>query len=144
MSNSTEFYTGVNTARLINGDSVNVLDTLDGGYSMIVADPPYASGGGSIREKQRPTGEKYAKDSRFHDFDGDARDQRSWVSWMAKWMGEARDLCQDNAMIAVFTDWRQLPSVTDALQWGRLAVARGCGVGQGKSAPAAGALQTTM
>lgn len=117
MSNSTEFYTGVNTARLINGDSVNVLDTLDGGYSMIVADPPYASGGGSIREKQRPTGEKYAKDSRFHDFDGDARDQRSWVSWMAKWMGEARNLCQDNAMIAVFTDWRQLPSVTDALQW---------------------------
>lgn len=84
---------------------------------MVIADPPYASGGGSIREKQRPTGEKYAKDSRFEDFEGDARDQRSWVSWMARWMGDARALCEDTAIIAVFTDWRQLPSVTDALQW---------------------------
>ena len=96
---------------------MDVLHTLPTGYSMVIADPPYASGGGSIREKQRPTGEKYAKDSRFQDFDGDARDQRSWVSWMAQWMGIARDLCAETALIAVFTDWRQLPSVTDAMQW---------------------------
>jgi site-specific DNA-methyltransferase (adenine-specific) len=117
MTDCTEFTTGVNTARLIHGDSVNVLQELKGGYAMIVADPPYASGGSSIREKQRSTGEKYAKDSHFHDFDGDGRDQRSWSSWMAKWLGEARGLCNNGAILAVFSDWRQLPSLSDAVQW---------------------------
>lgn len=111
------FHSGQNMANLIHGDSMEVLPSLGGGFAMVIADPPYASGGGGIREKQRPTGEKYAKDSRFEDFEGDARDQRSWVSWMARWMGEARKLCLDTAIIAVFTDWRQMPSVTDALQW---------------------------
>lgn len=111
------FHSGQNMAELIHGNSMEVLPTLSGGYSMVIADPPYASGGGGIREKQRPTGKKYAKGSHFQDFDGDARDQRSWVSWTARWMGMARDLCTDTALIAVFTDWRQLPSVTDALQW---------------------------
>lgn len=111
------YHSGQNMAELINGDSMEVLPTLGGGYAMVIADPPYASGGGGIREKQRPTGEKYAKDSRFEDFEGDARDQRSWVSWMARWMGEARKLSLDSAIIAVFTDWRQLPCVSDALQW---------------------------
>jgi len=111
------FHSAQNTAEIIHGDSVEVLPKLTGDFSMVIADPPYASGGGSIRDKQRPTGEKYAKDSHFHDFEGDARDQRSWVSWMARWMSEARALCRDGALIAVFTDWRQLPSVTDALQW---------------------------
>jgi site-specific DNA-methyltransferase (adenine-specific) len=36
---------------------------------------------------------------------------------MAKWMGEARSLSNEGAILAVFTDWRQLPSTTDALQW---------------------------
>lgn len=108
---------GKNKAELVHRDSVEVLAQIEGGYSMVIADPPYASGGGSIREKQRPTGEKYAKDSRFHDFDGDAKDQRSWTSWMAKWMGEARNLSNEGAILAVFTDWRQLPSTTDAIQW---------------------------
>ncbi len=111
------FHSAQNKADIYHGDSLEVLPTLTGGYSMVIADPPYASGGGSIRDKQRPTGEKYAKDPRFKDFEGDARDQRSWVSWMARWMSEARRLCTDTALIAVFTDWRQLPSVTDAMQW---------------------------
>lgn len=111
------YQTGKAQAQLIHGDTLEVLPTLEGGYSMVIADPPYASGGGSIRDKQRSTGEKYAKDSRFEDFEGDARDQRSWVSWMNRWMSDARDLSVDGAIIAVFTDWRQLPSTTDALQW---------------------------
>ena len=111
------FSSAQNAADIYRGDSLEIIPTLAGGYSMIIADPPYASGGGSIREKQRPTGEKYAKDSRFQDFEGDARDQRSWVSWMSRWMSAARAQTTENALIAVFTDWRQLPSVTDALQW---------------------------
>lgn len=111
------FHSAQNTAELVHGDSLEVIPTLRGGYSMVIADPPYASGGGSIRDKQRSTGEKYAKDPRFQDFEGDARDQRSWVTWMARWMSAARKVCTDNALIAVFTDWRQLPSVTDAMQW---------------------------
>lgn len=106
-----------NKAELLHGDSQEIIPTLKEAYSMVIADPPYASGGGSMREKQQSTGKKYAKESHFQDFEGDARDQRSWMSWMARWMSEARKKCTDTALIAVFTDWRQLPSVTDAMQW---------------------------
>lgn len=108
---------GKHTAELIHGDSIDILPTLKGGYSMVIADPPYASGGNSMSEKQRSTGKKYAHDSNFPDFEGDAKDQRSFTSWSAHWMNEARNLSNQGAIIAVFTDWRQLPCVTDALQW---------------------------
>ncbi len=112
------FHSAQNTAEIIHGDSLEALPKLRSGYAMVIADPPYASGGGSIRDKQRSTKDKYGIDSnRFMDFEGDGRDQRSWVGWMARWMGAARALCNDGAVIAVFTDWRQLPSVTDAMQW---------------------------
>ena len=70
-----------------------------------------------MHEKQQSTGKKYAKESHFPDFDGDAKDQRSFTSWSAHWMNEARSLSEKGAIIAVFTDWRQMPSVTDAIQW---------------------------
>lgn len=36
---------------------------------------------------------------------------------MAAWLSAANELCTDGAVALVFTDWRQLPSTTDALQW---------------------------
>jgi site-specific DNA-methyltransferase (adenine-specific) len=36
---------------------------------------------------------------------------------MTEWLTEARRKSQDGAPICVFIDWRQLPSLTDALQW---------------------------
>ena len=51
------------------------------------------------------------------DFDGDNRDQRSWTIWMVEWLSDARKACKPGAPICLFIDWRQYPSITDALQW---------------------------
>ena len=36
---------------------------------------------------------------------------------MTEWLFEAWKVCKDGAPICLFIDWRQLPSITDALQW---------------------------
>ena len=54
---------------------------------------------------------------RLPDFDGDNKDQRSWTHWMAEWLYDVRKACKSGAPICLFIDWRQYPSMTDALQW---------------------------
>ena len=36
---------------------------------------------------------------------------------MAEWLYDARKACKVGAPICLFIDWRQYPSITDALQW---------------------------
>lgn len=36
---------------------------------------------------------------------------------MAEWMADARRACIAGAPICLFIDWRQLPALTDAMQW---------------------------
>lgn len=50
------------------------------------------------------------------DFDGDNKDQRSWTHWMAEWLYDVRKACKRGS-VCLFIDWRQYPSITDALQW---------------------------
>jgi site-specific DNA-methyltransferase (adenine-specific) len=51
-------------------------------------------------------------------FAGDNRDQRGYGYWMALWLGEALRVLKPGAVIALFTDWRQLPTTTDQIQAG--------------------------
>ena len=51
------------------------------------------------------------------DFDGDNKDQRSWTHWMAEWLYDVRKACKAGAPICLFIDWRQYPSITDALHY---------------------------
>jgi site-specific DNA-methyltransferase (adenine-specific) len=86
----------------------------------VITDPPYASGGMSKDSRAQPTSKKYTshkKDCPFPDFEGDAKDQRSWTRWMTEWMIDARRVCKPGAPICLFIDWRQLPALTDAMQW---------------------------
>lgn len=50
------------------------------------------------------------------DFVGDERDQRSHLAWMRLWLAECSRVLKDGAPVLLFTDWRQLPLTTDALQ----------------------------
>lgn len=50
------------------------------------------------------------------DFLGDQMDQRSWTMWMTDVLIEARRLSAPGAPLCMFSDWRQLPSLTDAIQ----------------------------
>ena len=56
---------------------------------------------------------------------GITRDQRSWTRWMAEWLSDARKACRPGAPVCLFIDWRQYPSITDALQWAGW-IWRGC------------------
>ena len=81
-------------------------------------------------EKNRTTNQKYSsmdKENALPDFDGDQKDQRSWTRWMAEWLSDARKACKPGAPICLFIDWRQYPSITDALQWAGW-IWRGCAV----------------
>lgn len=106
---------------IIRGDSLRVIrsfpDALFGG---IITDPPYASGASDQNARQKPTARKYSS-AKLHcalpDFEGDAKDQRSWTHWMAEWLQEARRCARPGAPVCLFIDWRQLPNLTDALQW---------------------------
>jgi site-specific DNA-methyltransferase (adenine-specific) len=106
---------------IIYGDALEVLkafpDNLFGG---VITDPPYASGAADQATRQKTTAQKYSSvktGNPLPDFEGDSKDQRSWTRWMAEWLSEARRCTKPGAPICLFIDWRQLPSLTDALQW---------------------------
>jgi len=105
------------------GDSLAILRTLpDASIDALVTDPPYSSGGMFRGDRTKSTGDKYVHalngiEGRA-DFMGDNRDQRSFGYWCALWLSECRRVAKPGALCAIFTDWRQLPSMTDAVQAG--------------------------
>ena len=50
------------------------------------------------------------------DFAGEMMDARSWSHWCAHWLELARQQVKPGGYAVVFTDWRQLPALTDAIQ----------------------------
>ena len=105
---------------IIRGDALSVLAEFEpGAFDAVITDPPYASGGRTQAEKNKSTRTKYSSmgENAPPPFDGDAKDQRSWTDWAARWLYEARRASKPGAPVCVFIDWRQLPSLTDALQW---------------------------
>ena len=111
-------------ATIICGESLDVMRTLpSSSVAGVITDPPYSSGGQfrSDRVGGKTATEKYIKDheARYeHDFEGDNRDQRSWALWCTLWLSEARRVTIPGGVVACFTDWRQLPTLTDAVQAG--------------------------
>lgn len=88
----------------------------------LVTDPPYSSGGQFRSDRAQTAVTKYVNtDSPTRgmvDFTGDNRDQRGYLYWSALWLGEALRAATPGAIAGLFTDWRQLPITTDALQAG--------------------------
>lgn len=110
------------TWQLIGGDALDVLAGLaPGTFDAVITDPPYSSGGMFRGDRaDATTAEKYVhnKGGRLRpDFAGDNMDQRAWQSWCVRWLSLARAAGRPGCYLAVFTDWRQLPALTDAVQW---------------------------
>ena len=108
---------------IYHGDCFDVLHDLNGGIGAIVTDPPYSSGGAFRGDRMATTLQKYVQSDAEAQrtgfaFSGDNRDQRSFLAWCSLWMNAARVATDPGATIACFTDWRQLPTVTDSLQAG--------------------------
>lgn len=105
---------------LIHGDALTVLPTLPrASFDALITDPPYASGGVHAPSRQQSPQTKYMQGgtAQLHaDFVGDERDQRSYLAWMRPWPVECSRVLKEGAPVLLFTDWRQLPLTTDALQ----------------------------
>ncbi|MET7944366.1 DNA methyltransferase [Streptomyces sp. NPDC005302] len=111
------------TWTLHQGDALTLLPTLNEPVDAVICDPPYNSGGRTMTERtSRTAREKYLRDGgRNHghdlgDFTGENRDQRSYSAWLAMILAHGYRLTRPGGAALVFTDWRQLPATTDALQ----------------------------
>jgi len=108
----------IGDATVYLGDSLEIIPTL-GAVDAVITDPPYSSGGRTIGERSKAPSTKYQSTgckSYFADFAGDNKDQRSWMVWTSLWLGEAMKKLSDGGMVCLFSDWRQLPACTDAIQ----------------------------
>ncbi|MGY2036601.1 DNA-methyltransferase [Nocardia gipuzkoensis] len=109
-------------AEIIHGEALASMRTLTSGrFDALITDPPYCSGGTTNTDRTaRSAIQKYVSSDSVSgkampDFP-DQRDQRSFTMWCTLWMGEALRLVRPGGQALVFTDWRQLPAVSDALQ----------------------------
>ena len=105
---------------LYQGDAWQVLQGLESAsVDGIITDPPYSTGALTLAGKQADPNKKYQNSSTkktFPEMLGDGKDQRSFLAWATMWLTEAWRVVKNGAPVLVFTDWRQLPTVTDALQ----------------------------
>lgn len=112
----------VGRAECWRGDSLRVLPALPWlarTVDAVVTDPPYSSGGQFRGDRTARTSTKYqSPDNRglYPEFAGDTRDQRGFLAWATLWLAQARDVTKDGGLLACFADWRQLPTLTDAVQ----------------------------
>lgn len=101
----------------------NALDVLRGlpdqSVDLFFTDPPYSSGGLHAAARSQAPGQKYMSSdtkTKYVEFGHDSKDQRSWTFWCMTWLGEAFRVAKDGGYLVCFIDWRQLPSLTDAIQ----------------------------
>jgi len=105
---------------IYHGDCLEVLPQLDPGIAeAIITDPPYSSGGQFRGDRMQGTITKYVRTGQIvqrSEFTGDNRDQRAYLAWCSLWLCAARHATTDGSVLCCFTDWRQLPTLTDAVQ----------------------------
>lgn len=115
-------YYSDDSVTLYHGDALEVLLDMDGAsVDAVITDPPYSSGGQYRGDRVQRTSTKYLGDGRpepLPDFGGDNRDQRSYAYWCQLWLTQALRVTKPGGVLTVATDWRQLPTVTDAVQAG--------------------------
>lgn len=117
-------YASGNGWDLYRADALRVLaDLPSGSVDAVITDPPYSSGGMVRGDRTNAAVDKYKapRGGRLDvlaDFTGDNRDQRAYAYWTALWTGEALRTTRTGGVILTFTDWRQLPTTTDAIQSG--------------------------
>jgi site-specific DNA-methyltransferase (adenine-specific) len=111
------------------GDALAVLPELED-IGAVIADPPYSSGGAFRSDRaastsikyngwsQREDGHSKPPEADYPEFTGDNKDQRAYLHWSSLWLSLALRAAQPGAIILTFTDWRQLPITTDAIQGG--------------------------
>lgn len=108
------------SAEIIHGDCLEVMRGMDSeSVDAIITDPPYSSGGQFRGDRALDPNVKYVQSGQqrqWTSFGGDTRDQRGYLAWCVLWLSECRRVVRVGAPLVMFTDWRQLPVTTDAVQ----------------------------
>jgi len=111
-------------ATLYQADALAVLAALPtASVDALITDPPYSSGG-MVRSDRtvKSTDKSYVRSDSpnmlLGGVPGDSRDQRGWGYWVSLWLSESTRVLKPGGVALIFTDWRQLPTATDALQAG--------------------------
>lgn len=109
--------------KLYLGDCLEILPTLEAGsVDAVITDPPYSSGGQFRGDRIQRTVAKYVQsgsvDTFKIDFTGDNRDQRAYFAWCSLWMSACHAAARNGSTMCCFSDWRQIPVLTDAIQSG--------------------------
>ena len=115
--------------RLVRGESLALLTQLPSQFAdAVITDSPYSSGGQFRGDRAGKTGEKYVGTNvRRHerqqlrqraDFEGDTRDQLSFILWASLWSTECFRVAKPGAIVGFWTDWRQVAATIAALQGG--------------------------
>jgi len=101
---------------IYHGDALPILGKLPSqSCGLVLTDPPYSSGGFYRGDRMQATSEKYHEGGE-PEFHGDNKDQHAHQYWTALWLTESRRILADSEVVALFCDWRQLASTTDAVQ----------------------------
>lgn len=121
---SPEPYFSDGQVALYGGNALAVLASLpDASVDAVITDPPYSSGGQFRSDRMGDVHTKYVNSdsgtgNQLAVFAGDNRDQRAYGYWCALWLAECLRVTKPGGTCLLFTDWRQLPVTTDALQAG--------------------------
>ena len=109
----------IGNATLYLGDCLEVIPALVD-VDAVITDPPYSSGGQFRSDRAAPPSTKYVNSGNGfrQDFSGDNRDQRAFLTWSSIWFSMLLRASKPGAVVCAFTDWRQLPTMTDAVQCG--------------------------
>ena len=118
LGSAAQVLAGEARAHVAHADALDFLRSLPPACADILAtDPPYSSGGmvRGDRAKSGLAAAKYGRAEQTAEIHGDTMDARSYAFWAMLWLREARRVLKTGAFALVFTDWRQLPTVSDAV-----------------------------
>lgn len=116
---------------IYHGDALATMAQLPvGSVDVLLADPPYSSGGLYRGDRTSDPLTKYRRNidlpaaaglaRDLGSFAGDNRDQHSWMAWTAAWVWTAVQVLAPSRHAFMFTDWRQVAAAIDAVQAGGL------------------------
>lgn len=124
-------YYSDDSVTLYHGEALDTLRQLpDACVDVLLTDPPYSSGGAFRSDRaidpaskyrgwsQNADGSSRKPTAEYGSFGGDSRDQRSFLAWVGAWSFQALRATRAGGHAFVFSDWRQLPLATDAVQLG--------------------------
>lgn len=110
----------INQTKLLQGDCHSLMTEMESAtYDAVITDPPYATGGTSTSSRRADPVAKYQSTGAkkyYPTFSNDQRDQRTHIMWMIRWLEQAHRITKDGGLLMMFTDWRQLPLSSDAIQ----------------------------